>query len=264
MTSPTPHRCLVLLLPALVAGCGGAPTHGQALSYGQTAHKAYLAAMDDFHADNCIEAEPEFRKVSRRYPYSRYAALADLRAADCMMKEGKYAEAIQAYRQFVRYRPSHRQVPYARFKIAEGYFKQIPSDWLLSPAAYERDQGPTRQALEQLRRFLLDYSDSAYGPKARTMQQAALAMLAHHELYVARFYLERNHPRAAVSRLQTLLDAYQGSGVEPEALLLLGRTYLHMAKDDKARDAFQRLLHQYPHSGFADQARGYLHDMAGG
>src|SRR5690606_20256309 len=110
------------------------------------------------------------------YPYSRFAALAELRVADCLLMQGKHAEAISAYRQFVRGRPSHRQVPFARFKVAEAYYEQMPEDWLLSPPAHERDQGPTRDALQQLRGFIVDYPEDARVPKAQDMVRAALAL----------------------------------------------------------------------------------------
>lgn len=248
------------LVITAISACGS--TQGaHRLSYGDSAKQAYEASLEDFNDDNCIDAEPGFKKVKHDFPYSRYAALAELRLADCQYKQGKYAEAIQAYRQFVRARPSHNQVPYARFKVADSYVQQIPTDWLLSPPAYERDQGPSKDALEQLRRFLVDFPDDEHVAEARRMERDALKLLAQHELYVARFYLERDHPESAVLRINAMLTAYTGSGLEPEALLLLGQTYLQMRDRSHARQTFTQLITQYPHSGYAVQAREYLHEI---
>lgn len=250
----------VLSLVILLAACGGTQT-GESLTYGESAEAAYEAAMADFRDGDCLDAEPAFTKVRREYPYSRFAALAELRIADCKMEQRSFPEAVQAYRQFVRNRPSHREVPYARFKIAEAHFRQIPDDWLLSPPAHERDQGPTQEALRQLRRFILDFPDDERVERAQEMAREALALLARHELYVAEFYLDRDEPLAAVGRLRTLLTAYEGSGVEPEALLLLGRTYLELRDRHQARQAFEQLVERYPRSGYAAQARGYLDEL---
>jgi len=243
-----------------VAACGAGASE-QNLTYGENARSSYLAAMEDFDGDNCTDAEPEFRRIKREFSYSRYAALAELRIADCLEKQDKFPEAIQAFQQFVRQRPSHTEVPYARFKVAECYFKQIPEDFFLAPPAEERDQGPTREALEEIRRFLLDFPDDHRVAEAREMAQRALALLARHELYVARFYLDRDHPDAAIMRLEGLLNSYRGSGIEPEALLLLGRTYLNTREQTKARRAFEELVHRYPRSGLLAQAREFLAEM---
>jgi outer membrane protein assembly factor BamD len=247
---------------ALVWACGGSQ-HDDSLSYGDNAREAYAAAMDDFRDEDCLEAEPAFRRVRREYPFSRYAPLAELRVADCLFIQQKLPEAIAAYRRFVRNRPSHPEVPYARFKIAESYFEQIPDDWLLAPPAHERDQGPTREALRQLRRFILDFPEDERVQHANELARQALALLARHELYAAEFYLNRDHPQAAIGRLRTLLTAYEGSGVEPEAMLLLGRVFLEMRDRAEARRTFQQLIERYPSSGYAEQARAYLSELGG-
>lgn len=248
---------LALVGASLLTACG-AGNANRNLSYGENARASYTAAMEDFDGDNCTDAEPAFRRIRREFSYSRYAALAELRLADCMLMQSKFPEAIQAYQQFVRQRPSHADVPYARYKVAECYFKQIPEDFFLAPPAEERDQAPTRTALEEIRRFLLDFPDDSRAASARDMARRALALLARHELYVARFYLDRDHPEAAIMRLEGLLNSYRGSGIEPEALLLLGRTYLNLHDRTKARRAFDELVHRYPHSGLVAQAREFL------
>ncbi len=247
-------------LALLLAACGGSQA-GESLTYGQSAQANYESALADFRDGDCLDAEPAFRRVRREFPYSRFAALAELRIADCKMEAQSYPEAIQAYRQFVRNRPSHSEVPYARYKVAEAHFRQIPDEWLLSPPAHERDQGPTKEALRQLRRFILDFPEDSRIDGAQDMARRALELLARHELYVAEFYLDRDEPRAAIGRLRTLLAAYEGSGVEPEALLLLGRTYLELRDRDQARQAFEQLVERYPQSGQSAQARSYLDEL---
>lgn len=259
----TQVRYSALWAACLVAvGCG-ASQPAENLTYGESAEAAYQSAMSDFRDGDCIDAVPAFRKVRREYPYSRFAALSELRIADCKLEQGDYAESIQAYRQFVRNRPSHQMVPYARYKVAEAHFRQIPDEWLLSPPAHERDQGPTREALRQLRRFILDFPDDERVADARGMADRALSLLARHELYVAEFYLDRGEPLAAIGRLRTLLTAYEGSGMEPRALILLGRTYLELRDRHQARQTFELLLERHPRSGHAAQARSYLDELGG-
>ncbi|MCC6873216.1 MAG: outer membrane protein assembly factor BamD [Sandaracinaceae bacterium] len=248
------------LLLVLCTACGGGQA-ARSLSYGENARRAYENAFQAYEDRDCMTAEPLFRRIQTDYPYSRYAALAELRLADCALLQSHFTEAIRAYRSFVRHRPAHAEVPYAHFKIAEAYFKQIPGDFFLSAPAYERDQAPTRSALRQLRRFLLEHPDNDHATEARDMVRRALDLLARHELYVAEFYLGRDQPRAAILRLRHLLSVYEGSGIEPQALLLLGRVHLHMREVRDAQRTFEELVQRFPESGWSEQARGFLRQI---
>ena len=257
MSRPTLFRLAAtsawLGLLALSSGCAGGS--GRGTNYGDNARLAYQDALVQFYDDDCFEAEPLLRNVRSEFPYSRFAALADLKIADCNFKDGKYVEAIEAYNQFVRYRPSHLEVPYARFMVARANYEQIPSEWLLSPPAYERDQHYVQETLRLLRRFMLDFSDDALVPVAQRMAAEAVKLLAAHELYVANFYLDRDHPRAAAGRLNTLLRSYPGSGFEPEALFRLGESYVQMEDWKGAQRAFSELVTKFPSNDLADDAR---------
>lgn len=257
---PCLARALLLagltLSAAAANGCG--TTSAANLDYGDKARQAYADALDHFYDDECIQAEPQFRNVRRLYPYTRFAALAELRAADCLFKDGKYTEAIQSYEQFTRYRPSHVEVPYARFMVALCNYQQIPSDWFLSPATYEREQHFTRESLRLLSRFVVDYPHDPLVSRANRMAHHAIRLLAAHELYVARFYLRRDHPQAAIGRLRTLITAYPTSGYEPEALLLLGDTYLELKQWTEAKKAFAEIAQRYPRSAEVETARTRL------
>jgi outer membrane protein assembly factor BamD len=250
---------LAISLLALT-GCAAKPKTG---NYAENARVAYENALESFEDDDCITAEPLFRAIRADYPYTRYAALAELREADCLSMQDKHAEAIEIYQRFARVRASHEDVPYARFKAAESQYKQIPSEWFLSPPSFERDMRAARDALKDLRRYLLDFPSDERAPQAAKMEKETLKLLAQHELYAAEFYLRREHPEAAVHRLRYLLNSYDGSGFEPQAYLLMGRTLLFMKRRPDAHAAFRELIARYPNTGSAVQAERYLAETGG-
>ena len=253
----------LLPLLALVFVAGACAAKQKTGSYAENARVAYEEAMEAFEDDDCITAEPLFRDIRSNYPYTRYAALAELREADCLAMQDKHAEAIEIYERFARVRASHEDVPYARFKAAESQFEQIPTEWFLSPPSYERDMRAARDALKDFRRFLLDFPNDERAPRAAKLEHQTLELLAQHELYVAGFYLKREHPEAAVQRLRYLLGTYEGSGYEPQAYLLLGRTLLFMKKKPDAHATFRELIARYPKTGSAVQAERYLAETGG-
>ncbi len=90
-----------------------------------------------------------------------------------------------------------------------------------------------------------------------------------HELYVARFYLDRDNYEAAVLRVQYALRNFsagaaadsKGTALEPEALVLLGETYLKMHHWRDARTAFTIVIDKFSASPLTTQARNYLDYM---
>ncbi|MGB3052302.1 MAG: outer membrane protein assembly factor BamD [Polyangiales bacterium] len=222
------------------------------------ARTGYEKALLSFRRGDCLSAEPTFREVRREFPYSRFSALAELRIGDCQFKNEAYPEAIQTYRQFVRIRPSHKEIPYARFRIAEAYYNQIPGGWFMTPPSSERDQSAARDALIQLRRFVVDYPDDQRVPDANKLMEKCMSLLAAHEFYVARFYLEREAYRGVISRLKGLLVSYPGAGVAPQALLLLGQVYLRTNEVEAARQAFSEIVQRFPESDEAKRAKTLL------
>jgi outer membrane protein assembly factor BamD len=256
-------RLLLSILTFALAFPIGCATVQKTGNYADDARREYEVAMEAFDDEDCITAEPLFRSIRSNYPYTRYAALSELREADCLVIQDKQAEAIEIYQRFARVRASHEEVPYARFKAAEAQFAQIPEDWILSPPSHERDLRAARDALRDLRRFLLDFPADERAAKAAKMEREALQLLAKHELYVAGFYLDREYPEAAVVRLNALLASYEGSGFEPQALLLMGRTQLMLKDRTSAHATFRELIARYPKTGSAVQAERFLAETGG-
>jgi outer membrane protein assembly factor BamD len=116
----------------------------------------------------------------------------------------------------------------------------------------------------------VDYPDSKQTQHVRELITQVLGRLVRHELYVARYYLDRENYDATIARIQYALKNYAGelerlrtssgapSDLEGEALLLLGQTYLRMHKWTDARQAFESVLQGDPRSPLIVQARGYL------
>jgi outer membrane protein assembly factor BamD len=245
-----------------------------ALSYTADAKRAYEAAMVEFNAHNWIEAQTLLREVKRKYSYSKYARLAELRIADSDFQQDKFSDAIREYRQFVHdHRSDADEVTYARSKIADAQYAQI-GDSLFLASGEERDQASILDTYKELRGFVHDYPNAKETAKMRRLLADVTGRLIRHELYVARFYLNKNNLEAAITRIQYALRnfarppmssgntaAEDDLGVEPEALLLMGETYLKMEKWTDARDTFIALMKRYPGSSLVVPAKNYLDFM---
>jgi outer membrane protein assembly factor BamD len=255
----------------LLCGCAGeAPK--TALGYTEDAKRAYDAAMESYNAHDWIEAQTLMREVKRKYSYSKYARMAELRIADADYEQEKYSDAIREYKDFIHaHRSDAEDVAYARSRIAESTYQEIPESTLVG-APEERDQASVVDAYKELSSYLSDYPDSKQSPHVRELLGQVIARLVRHELYVANFYLAKDNFKAAVARIEYALHNYapgspmrRGEAVDAdldaEALLLLGKTYLKMHKWADARQAFESLLHDHGQSPQVIPARGYLQQL---
>ena len=186
--------------------------------------------------------------------------LAELRLADAEFGAEQYLEAIDCYRLFIKFHPTHEMVAngYASFRIGEAYFKQLPGDFWLFPPSYEKDQSSTEDAANELKSFLDKYPDSPYRDKAKEILVKVGKRLADHEWYVARYYWDRGKPMGTVLRLRRLLERYRGVGYDEEALWLLGRAYVAVDMPDRARSRGRSSSTKFPKSDHAGEARSAL------
>ncbi len=129
-----------------------------------------------------------FQAVKRKYGYSRYGRLSELRLADIDFHQEKFAEAVGEYKGFVQDYPNDPEVGYARYRIAKSEFVQSGAS-VLSPPLEERDLSNVRDANVALRALIGDYPNSKHAAELAYMLEVVTGLLARHELYVARFYL---------------------------------------------------------------------------
>jgi len=259
-----PLRRLLPLIFALIAlsGCGSSKVESGrgALYYAEDAKKAYEKAMVAFKDHDWEKATAGFKEVKKKYAYSRWARLAELRIADISSRSEKLAEAVQGYRSFVHDHRTDPEVPYARYRICKTLFDQVGEPFLLPPLE-ERDQAMTVDAYRELKSYVAEYPTGRYAAEIDYMLAIVTGRLVRHELYVARFYLKKDAFEAAAARVRYALKAYEGSGLEPEAMVLLGETYLKMHKAKEARATFAELLGKYPASAYGQTAQNFLMEM---
>lgn len=261
------RRPLLLLAAALLATAGTAACGAQvqgAADYSVSAQENYKRGEQELEEKDWVAAAKYFSFIKSRFPYSKYAVLAELRIADAELGAEQHLQAIDSYKLFIQFHPTHEMVAngYASFRIGEAYVEMLPGDVWILPPSYEKDQSTTYDAERTLRTFLEQYPDSPYAGRAKELHRKVAARLARHEWYVANFYWERGKPMGTVLRLRRLLDRYAGTEYDAEALWLLGRAYVKLNMSDRARNTWQKLIDEHPTHDRAGEARTALSQTA--
>jgi len=236
---------LAFLLPMLACASGRVSFTGE-IRYAKTPEENYEAGVDELKHENWVEAGKFFEHVRTKYPFSKYAALAELKQSDSKFLQGRYPEAADAYAAFVTAHPTHEEVDYAAFRAALSRYNDAPTDFLLFPPAIEKDQKALRAAADQLKAFLKERPNAKQVPEAKKLLAEATGKLAGHELYVAEFYWKRERWAGAAMRYEGLVRDFPGTEQEPEALLRLGYAYSHLDEKFRAQQALQKLIARYP------------------
>lgn len=198
----------LILCFALVSACSTVRTAQTPDSYLDTVRLTYEAGEKALKNENYEDAIRSFEEVRTKYPYSKYAALSDLKLADTYFAQEKWLEAADAYDFYVRFHPRHEQNAYAWFQIAKSYFHAIPSDFFLFPKSYMKDQTATREALEAVNRYLAEYPGDKNSEEAEKMRIHLRSQLAQRDLHVAEYYAKRNKIKGAQARFEHLAKQY--------------------------------------------------------
>jgi outer membrane protein assembly factor BamD len=252
-----PRSALIVAL-ACAAGCAGEERRAEsALEYAENAKREYEKGVRALESENWEGAVEVFNELRRKYSYSRYARLAELRLADGDFAQEKFAEAISAYKAFAHDYPNDPETPYARFRVAKAQYDSVSQSALMPPLE-ERDLAFVNDALRTINEYQTDYAKSPHHRDLAYMKAVVMGLLARHELYVARFYLAESNFKAALVRCEYALKTFDRSGLEPEALVLLGEVRMKEKERRKAREAFERVIRDYPASPFVEPARRFL------
>ena len=217
--------------------------------YLNTAEKNYLEGEKAKKAKNYEEAVNYFEYVKNQYPYSKFAALADLAIAETYMDSEQWLQAAESFQFFVQFHPKHPKVAWATFQIAKAYTEAIPKDYPIMPKSYEKDQGATLSAIVAWDRFLRRFPKDKNVKEAKKLRQQARSLLTEQEWAIASFYEHKKRFQGAVWRYETIFNNYPETPKAPEAMAKAIAIYQNELKSpEKAKALQERLKQKHPKS----------------
>ena len=179
-------------------------------------------AMEDLDRGYYKAATEAFQKIKDRYPYSKYAIVAEMKMADTLFIQSSYDEAYDAYKEFEKLHPKHPSIPYVIYREGMCHYEQMDS--------VDRDQTHSMKAREEFGRLVNRFPKSIYASRARMKIRRCYRDLAQHELYVGRFYFKKKEYGAAAARFRYAIEHYPDVGQYYEALEYLGKCEEKLAK----------------------------------
>ncbi len=205
------------------------------------AHKA----MVDNDFDYAIK---QYEGLASRFPFTYQARQARLDLIYVYYRKGDKETAIDAAEQFLRENPTHPRVDYAWYMKGLIYFER-------SPLSIERFFGvdmakhPPSDALKAITAFntvVTQYPGSDYAVDALHRMTYLRNRLAEYNVNVARYYVRRGAYVAAARRAEDVIEQYDGSPSEKEALGIMLDCYRRLGLNDLAANVERVYQENYP------------------
>lgn len=200
----------------------------------------YDKAFETFNRKAFKASVEQFEEVERQYPYSEWAARAQIMAAYAAYRAGQFDDAVVILDRFAKLHPTNVNTPYAYYLSALCYYTQI-SD-------VGRDQKMSEKARDGLRDVVARFPDTDYARDAKVKLDLTEDHLAGKEMEIGRYYLKRQDYPAAINRFKYVVDNYQTTSHTVEALHRLVESYLRLGVVDEAKKYAAVLGYNYPGS----------------
>jgi len=226
----------------LAAGCALEPTDE---TRNWSPDRIYSAAREELDDKNYQKAIGYYEKLESRYPYGRFAQMAQIETAYAYWKDGEVAQALAACERFIKLHPDHSSVDYAYYLKGRINFNEDLGlmGYLAPKDMTERDPQAAREAFDAFRELVTRFPQSQYAADARARMNYLVNSLASAEVNVAEYYLRRGAYVAAVNRAQFALINYPEAPAIERALKVLVKAYDEMGLAD-LRDDARRTLHK--------------------
>ncbi len=217
-------------------------------------------------------ARLDLQTLLNTYPESEYQMRAKLAVGDSWFKEGGTAAMQQAeseYKDFITFFPNQPEAAEAQMKVADIYYMQMEKP--------DRDPANAERAQEEYRNMIQQFPDSTLIPRAKQRLREVQEVMADRQYDIGSFYATHENWAATIARLQTLTDSYPLYSHSDLALLQLGDAYAAEAAvatrmnidkaakerligiyDDRAADAYNRVVTRYPMAPHVEDARERL------
>ncbi len=218
-----------------------------------TKEQVFERAEKFYEQEKWTRARRFYSYVYENYPNDPLGRRSLLRVADTYFAQGDPVNLIEAqykYRDFVNRYPGSDRADYAMLQIAMVAFKQMERP--------DRDQTKTYEAIDKINEMIAAYPNSPLRPDAEARLTEARNQLARHDHLVAGFYLHSGNPRAALGRLNRLVEEYPNYDRRAEVFYDLGRALEGLGRDAEAKLYYERVLSEYPDSDWAPRAQEKL------
>ena len=206
-------------------------------------YKEGISALED---GDVLYAAKKFNEAEMLFPQSEWAPKSALMAAYSYYAQDYYYDAIYELERFIRLYPFHKDISYAYYLMAISYYEQIVDE--------KKDTGSILEAKKYFNIVVKKFPGTDYELDAQFKLELIDDILASKEMYVGRYYFERNKWIPAINRFKLVIEDYDTTIYAEEALHRLVEIHYIIGLSEEAKKYAQILGYNYQSSEWYEKS----------
>jgi outer membrane protein assembly factor BamD len=208
------------------------------------------------NAKKWLTAREFFKQVTETYTQSPYRPDAKLGIGDTYLGEGTSEAlvlAINEFREFLSFYPTHPRADYAQYKLGLAHFRQM--------RAPQRDQTETKETIKEFETFVERYPSSSLMPEVRAKLRAAKDRLSESSYLVGYFYFRQRWYPGSIDRLKSVLKEDPEYSHRDAAYFYLGESLIKVKREAEALPYFEKLITEFEQSQYLPEAQKRIAEL---
>ncbi len=171
----------------------------------------------------------KFKMVEKDYSYTEWAPKSLLMMAYVYYEANRCVDTLSVLERYVKFYPNNPERVYVEYLKGVCYFEEV--------SEFSKDQEKTVKAITQFKSLINSYPNTEYADDAKYKLDLLNDLMAGKEMYVARYYMNKQKWAAAINRLKIIVDKYQTTIYIEEALYRLVEIYHKLGLEEDASKA---------------------------
>ena len=199
--------------------------------------KAYNEGLTALDNNDFMLAVKKFGEAEILYPQSIWAPRSALMTAYSYYVYERYFDTIFELERFLKTYPEHNRQNYAYYLLGLAYYEQIVDE--------KKDLEPIINSKKYFQIIINEYPGSEYAADAEFKLDLIKEILAAKEMYLGRYYIEKEKWIPAINRYKTILENYDDTIYVEEAIHRLVEIHYKVGLIDESKKYANLLGYNY-------------------
>ena len=201
---------------------------------------AYNEGLDALENEDGLTAAKKFSEAELLFPQSTWAPKSALMSAYSYFSQEYYSDAIYEVERFLKTYPEHPRTDYAYYLLAIAYYDQIIDE--------TKDLDSILKSKKYFNYIIDNYPNTDYALDAKFKIELINEILASKEMYLARYYFDKEKWIPAINRYKFVVESYNESIFIEEALHRLVEIHYILGLENEAEKYAYLLGYNYQSS----------------
>ena len=207
---------------------------------------AYNEGLKELKKNDVIYAARKFNEAELLYPQSIWAPRAALMAAYAYFSQLYYDDTIVELEKFLQKYKNHPRRDYAYYLLALSHYNLIIDE--------TKDLEEILKSKKYFEVIIKNYPNTEFAIDSEFKLELIQEILASKEMYLARYYLDREKWIPAINRFKTVINDYETTIYVEEALHRLVELHYKLGLVDESKKYASLLGYNYQSSEWYEES----------